>query len=100
RRRGPEPRGVRIGMGVGTFFVLAFLFIPILVIMLYAFNTSVAQSWPIAGFSTKWFTVAWHNPEVRSALWMSVKTGLGATAIALTLGTLAALAIHRLTYFA
>jgi len=91
--------GVRIGMGVGTGLVLAFLFIPLAVIMLYAFNTSVAQTWPIPGFSTKWFTVAWHNPEVRSALWMSVKAGLGATAIALTLGSLAAFAIHRFKFF-
>jgi len=99
RRGGPESRGVRVGMGIGTILVLAFLFIPILVIMLYAFNTSVAQTWPIPGFSTKWFSVAWHNPEVRSALWMSVKAGLGATAIALTLGSLAAFAIHRFHFF-
>jgi putative spermidine/putrescine transport system permease protein len=79
--------------------VLLFLFVPIAIIMLYAFNKSNVQSWPIAGLSTKWFTVAWHDQEVRSALWLSVKAGLYATAIALVLGTLAAFGVHRFRFF-
>src|SRR5205807_5315118 len=98
-RTGPEPRSVRISVRIGVGLVLAFLFIPLVVIVLYAFNKSIAQSWPISTFSTKWFSVAWHNSDVRSALWTSVKAGAGAMTIALTLGSLAAFAIHRFKFF-
>jgi putative spermidine/putrescine transport system permease protein len=79
--------------------VLLFLFIPIAIVILYAFNKSNVQSWPIAGFSTKWFSVAWHDPQVRSALWLSVKAGLLATAIAVILGSAAAFGVHRFAFF-
>jgi len=42
--------------------VLLFLFIPILLIFLYAFNTSNIESWPIAGLTTKWFLSTWDDP--------------------------------------
>ncbi|OLB92795.1 MAG: spermidine/putrescine ABC transporter permease [Chloroflexi bacterium 13_1_20CM_4_66_7] len=79
--------------------VLLFLFIPILLIFLYAFNTSNIESWPIAGLTTKWFLTTWDDPEVRTALGISVQAGLSATAIALVLGSCAAFAIHRMTFF-
>ena len=44
--------------------------------MVYAFNSSNVQSWPIPGFTTKWFSVAWHSQEVRDALWLSVRVAL------------------------
>ena len=46
-----------------------------------------------------WFDKAFHNPGVRDALWTSVKAGLGATAIAMLLGTLAAMAVARHRFF-
>jgi putative spermidine/putrescine transport system permease protein len=79
--------------------VLLFLFIPIAIVIFYAFNKSNVQSWPIPGLSTKWFTVAWHDTQVRSALWLSIKAGLIATAIALLLGTAAAFGVHRFRFF-
>jgi putative spermidine/putrescine transport system permease protein len=79
--------------------VLAFLFIPIAVVILYAFNSSNVQSWPISGLSTKWFSVAWHDPEVRTSLWLSVKTGLYASAIAVVLGSAAAFGVHKFNFF-
>src|SRR4029450_13341347 len=65
----------------------------------YAFNSSTIQSWPISGFTLHWFHEAWHDPEARSSLWLSIKVGLVATAIALVLGTAAAAAIHRFRFF-
>ncbi len=94
-----EPRSVRIGTRVLTGLVLLFLYVPLLVILLYAFNPVRSQAWPIQGFSTKWFGVAWHNGQVRSALIASLEAGLGATAIALVLGALAAFAVHRFRFF-
>jgi putative spermidine/putrescine transport system permease protein len=82
-----------------TALVLAFIYIPIIVIVIYAFNEDRAQRWPLTGVTLDWFDKAVHNPGVRDALWTSVKAGLGATAIALVLGTLAALAVARHRFF-
>jgi putative spermidine/putrescine transport system permease protein len=94
-----ESRATRIGLGIWTALVVAFLWIPLVIIALYAFNASPIQSWPITSWSTHWFSVAWHDPFLRSSLWLSVKVGLAATAIALVLGTMASFAIHRFSFF-
>ena len=92
-------RGTRIGLAVWTLLVMAFLWIPILIIMVYAFNGSVLQTWPIESWTFHWFRVAWNDHEVRNSLWLSVKVGLAATAIALVLGSAASFAIHRFSFF-
>src|SRR5258706_7160583 len=79
--------------------ILLFLFIPIVLIFLYAFNTSNIQSWPIPGLTLKWFSSTWNDPDVRRSLTLSLQAGLGATVLALVLGSLAAFAIHRMTWF-
>jgi putative spermidine/putrescine transport system permease protein len=89
----------RVALAVWTALILLFLFIPIALIVVYAFNPSNVQSWPLHGLSTKWFGKAWHNEEMRHALWLSVRAGLISTAIALTLGSLAAFAVHRFRFF-
>src|SRR2546422_2560943 len=65
----------------------------------YAFNSSNIQSWPIAGFSTKWFHAAWHNQDARDALVLSLKAAGLATLVALVLGTAAAAAVSRFRFF-
>src|SRR5438045_3444426 len=99
KRRLMETRAVRIALRLTTFLVVAFLWIPLLIIMLYAFNSSTIQSWPISSYTFHWFRDAWHDQDVRSALWLSLKVGLLATGIALVLGTAAAFAIHRFRFF-
>jgi putative spermidine/putrescine transport system permease protein len=92
-------RAGRIGLGLWTAGVVVFLWVPLVIIALYAFNASPIQSWPITSWSTHWFTVAWHDPFLRSSLWLSIKVGLAATAIALVLGTMASFAIDRFSFF-
>jgi putative spermidine/putrescine transport system permease protein len=94
-----EGRRTRVALGVWVALVLAFLYIPIGVICLYAFNSSNVQSWPIAGLTTKWFSPAIHNQEMRDALWLSLQAALIATAAALILGSLAAFGVHRFSFF-
>jgi putative spermidine/putrescine transport system permease protein len=94
-----ESRGLRIALRVWVGLVLAFLFIPIALIILYAFNSSNIESWPIAGFTLHWFSVAWHDPQVRSAFLLSVKAGLIATAAAVVLGSAVAYAVHQFKFF-
>ncbi len=92
-------RTTRIMLRLGTWLTLAFLYVPLLVILLYAFNSRRTLKWPIPGLTLEWFDKAFHNPGVRDALWMSLKAGIGATAIALVLGTLASFAVARHRFF-
>jgi putative spermidine/putrescine transport system permease protein len=91
--------GMRWVLRIGTGITLAFIYVPLIVIAIYAFNSSKSQRWPIDGVTLDWFDKAFHNPGVRDALWTSVKAATGATLIALALGTLAALAISRYRFF-
>jgi putative spermidine/putrescine transport system permease protein len=86
---------LRIWVGV----ILLFLFIPILLIFVYAFNQSNIESWPIPGLTLKWFGQTWNDPEVHSAVLLSLQAASAATALALVLGSCAAFAIHRLAFF-
>jgi putative spermidine/putrescine transport system permease protein len=94
-----ETRATRFGLWTWTVLVVLFLYAPIGIIVLYAFNSSNIQSWPIAGFSTKWFSSTWHNEEVREALVLSLKAALVATSIALVLGSAGAFAVSRFRFF-
>ena len=94
-----ESRLTRVLLRIGTGLTLAFIYLPLLIIGLYAFNESVTQAWPIENFSTKWFSVAYHDEKVRDALLLSLQAAIGATAIALVLGTLASLAVSRYAFF-
>jgi putative spermidine/putrescine transport system permease protein len=87
--------GLRIAAGV----TLAFIYIPLAIIVLYAFNSRRTLTWPIPGLTFKWFGKAFDNPGVRDALTTSLKAGLGATALALLLGTLASIAVSRYRFF-
>jgi putative spermidine/putrescine transport system permease protein len=94
-----ETSFTRGALRVWTVLVVLFLWIPLVVIAVYAFNKSVVQSWPLPGWTTHWFKVAWDNPDARAALRLSVEVGLLATGIALALGSAAAVAIHRFRFF-
>jgi len=78
---------------------LALIYIPLLLIGLYAFNQSRSQTWPIPGFTLRWAQDAITNPGARDALLLSVQVALIATALALVLGSLLAFAVHRYRFF-
>ena len=94
-----ETRATRMALTAWTALVLLFLWTPLALIMVYAFNKSNVQSWPIPGFTTHWFRVAWDSQEVRDAVWLSVRAGLVATGTAIVLGSAAAFAIDRFRFF-
>jgi len=93
-----EQRATRIALVAWSTLVVLFLWIPLALIMLYAFNKSNVQSWPIPAFTTHWFRAAWTS-EVRTSLWLSVRVGLIATGIALVLGSAAAFGVDRFRFF-
>jgi putative spermidine/putrescine transport system permease protein len=94
-----ESRLARFGLRAATAATLAFIYVPLFVILLYAFNERRTQSWPIQGWTLDWFGKAFDNPGVREALLTSLKAATGATAIALVLATLASLAVQRYSFF-
>lgn len=82
-------------MGVG----LAFIYIPLAVVVINSFNASRTFSWPPQDFTTEWWVKAIDNPGVRDALRWSLLAGALATTIALILGTSLAFAVSRYQFF-
>jgi putative spermidine/putrescine transport system permease protein len=76
--------------------IMGFLFIPIIVIIAYAFSAAPIPAWPITGFALHWFADTWYDDEIRQALTLSVEVACLATVSAILLGTLAAMAVARM----
>jgi putative spermidine/putrescine transport system permease protein len=89
----------RILLRLAVWAGLAFIYIPLIVIVIYAFNSSKILAWPPPGWTTHWFSQAFKNEAAREAFFTSLKAGVAATAIALVLGTLASLAVARHRFF-
>jgi putative spermidine/putrescine transport system permease protein len=94
-----EPRFVRIALRIATIAVLSFIYLPIVVLIIYAFNSSRIQTWPPTSFTLQWFVEAAGNPEIVAALKNSLIAASVATTLALALGTLASLAVQRYDFF-
>jgi putative spermidine/putrescine transport system permease protein len=94
-----ETRPVRIALRSWAVLVMLFLYIPVGVIFLYAFNPSVLQAWPITGLSTRWFSPVLHDSEIREAFWLSIKAAFFSSLIAMLLGSAAAFAVARFRFF-
>jgi putative spermidine/putrescine transport system permease protein len=86
---------LRVAMAVG----LAFVYLPLLVVVISSFSDARVFTWPPDGYTFDWWGRTWTNPGARAALWTSVKAALGATAVALVLGTMLSFAIQRYRFF-
>ncbi len=72
----------------------AFLYIPIISLIVYSFNKSkLVTVW--AGFSTQWYGELLRNQQILDAAWLSLKVAAVTATLAVTLGTLAGLALAR-----
>jgi putative spermidine/putrescine transport system permease protein len=79
--------------------VLLFIYAPLALVVLNSFNTSRTFAWPPTGYTTQWWSAAVDNPGARNAIVVSLEVALMATAVALVLGTMAALALQRFRFF-
>jgi putative spermidine/putrescine transport system permease protein len=95
-RLSPVTRNLLRG-GVAVTF--AFIYIPLVVIAVYAFNGGTSLAWPPPSLTTEWFGEAIDNSGARDALRTSLEVGAAATAIALLLGSLASFAVSRFRFF-
>lgn len=89
-------RGILIAL-VG--FILIFMYVPLLVLVLNSFNESNISSWPIQGFSFKWWEFASTYEPIRTALLNSLIVATGSMIIASILGTLVAFALKGFDFF-
>lgn len=76
-------------------FFLTVLYVPVLFIPLFSFNDSVYVTFPLTGFTTKWYVELWTREPVWNALWNSVRVGAVVAVISTILGVIAARAITR-----
>ena len=94
------PRRATPWLTAAAWGALAFLHIPFLIVILYAFTTEEAAfTFPPPGLTLHWFSVAWGRGDMWAALWLSVQVALIATFAALILGTLASAAVYRTKFF-
>jgi putative spermidine/putrescine transport system permease protein len=86
---------------LGGFFtvVLALIYVPLLIILINSFNTSLTFTWPPPGFTVEWWAKAIDNEGVRSALGTSVVVAICATLIAMVMGTLVAFGLSGTRFF-
>jgi putative spermidine/putrescine transport system permease protein len=85
---------LRAAVAVG----LAFIYVPLIILAVYAFNASRILEWPPSGLTLDWFPKAFES-TAPDAFWTSIRAALAATTIALLLGTLASLAVARHRFF-
>ena len=78
--------------------VFAFLFIPIIVIIPLSFNSEPYFTYPMPGFSLRWYEEFFTSPQWLLGLRNSIIVGIFATLVATVLGTLAALGLNRAEY--
>jgi putrescine transport system permease protein len=72
----------------------AFLYIPIVSLIVYSFNESrLVTVW--GGFSTKWYGALLQNEQILNAAWLSVKVAVVSATLAVVLGTLAGMTLAR-----
>jgi putative spermidine/putrescine transport system permease protein len=92
-------RRIRWAVGLAMAFGLAFIYVPLAVVLINSFNVSTVFAWPPRAFTTHWWSSALGNDSIRQAVLTSVEVGLIATATALLLGTLLAFALGRYSFF-
>jgi spermidine/putrescine transport system permease protein len=86
------PRVFSIGF---VLFIYVFVYLPIGLVVLTAFNEATITTLPIQGYSLKWFEALFTNLRTLDALWTSLFLGVLASLAATVLGLFAALAFMR-----
>ncbi len=92
--------GASWGLKAAAWGAVAFLHIPLALIVLYAFSAEDKSFiFPPPGLTTQWFAVAWQREDVWDAILLSFEVAAWSTSIAIVLGTLAAAALARAKFF-
>ena len=89
-----------LGLRFGAIAGLLFLHIPLLLIILYAFTTEdKSYQFPPPGYTLKWFEIVLNRQDIWSAVALSMRIAIISTFFAIILGTLAAGALYKKSFF-
>ena len=89
-----SPRG-KWALRVVLAGLVAFLYVPLLLLVVFSFNDNVLPVFPLKGFTTRAYEQFLANPELKNALLTSGKVALVASVVSVVLGLLAAIALVR-----
>lgn len=89
----------KICLGVATGIVLAFIYIPLLVVAANSVNPNQALTWPPSGFTFEWWHRAAMSQGALDAVGTSLQVAVVGTILACILGTLCALGLQRYSFF-
>lgn len=78
--------------------VMAFLYVPIWILIIYSFNDNRTLTWPLTGFTWGWYEKMFQNDQLLTAIGNSFYVATGATCLTLLVGVPAALALHRFSF--
>ncbi|MDI1429388.1 ABC transporter permease [Polyangium sorediatum] len=82
-------------VGSAAAFVLAFIYLPMVVVVVYSFNPDAVNVFPMRGFSLRWYRMLLDDEQLLAALRISLLVALGGTSIGLLLGVPGAIALAR-----
>lgn len=74
---------------------LIYLYLPTLLLLIFAFNSGTVPQFPLEGFTLHWFSDAWRTPALRAAMLDSLLVAAGTSVVATTLGLLTAYPLAR-----
>lgn len=76
----------------------AFLYLPILMLVMFSFNDSATLSFPLSGFTLKWYRALLESGSLLASVRNSLIVGAGSALVATVLGTMAAMGISRFNF--
>ncbi len=82
-------------LGIASALVYAFLYLPLVVVVLYSFSATKVNAWPIKGFTLDWYRELMVDRDIHESVRLSLFVGLVAASTAVVLGTLTAFALDR-----
>jgi spermidine/putrescine transport system permease protein len=100
----PSAPGLLSRYGADTAFMtfvallMAYLYIPIWVLIAFSFSESRSLTWPIPGLTLDWYRKLFSNSDLLTAVWNSFYVAIFATLLSLVVGVAAALALHRVNF--
>ena len=96
RRRGDRSATlVEVWLRAHTALTLAFLYLPILVVVVFSFNATTRRVTDWDGFGLRWYEYVFNNKEIQRYFMNSAIVGLATAIIATIVGTMAALGLQR-----
>ncbi len=74
---------------------LVFIYLPSAILLIFSFNAGTVPVFPLQGFTTRWYSDAWHDQDLRDAFIRSIKVGLASSVLATGIGLAAAYPLAR-----